>query len=566
MYIRNYHRRVNAVFLIFFLLLVFCAFRLVFIHFFRGNYLASLARKQHNLFIELEPRRGAIYDTNLRPQAFNVAVDSVYAAPNEIPEKDKDKIAGQLAPILNTEYAKLKDKLSRKKSFIWLARKISPQQANAIKELKIKGIGFIKESKRSYPNGYLLSHVIGFAGIDNLGLDGIELRLNNYLKGEPGWALFLRDARQKKLDIWEKMVSPRDGFDVILTIDDVIQYIAERELDKAFKATHAKGASIVVMNPHTGEILALANRPTFDLNEYPGAPKDYLRDRAITDMFEPGSVFKIVTASAAIEEGKVSEDEKVYCENGAYKIAGHILHDHQPHGTLTFTEVIEQSSNIGTCKIAQIVGAENIYRYEKKFGFGIKSGIDLPGEISGSVKEPRFWSKTSITAVPMGHEVGVTALQLANAVSAIANGGNLMRPYVVREIRDKFGEEIVSNEPVFVNKVMSLDSAARVRKMLIGVVEKGTGKLARIPQVTVAGKTGTAQKIEPNGTYSHDKFVATFIGFTPAEDPVLAIAVVIDEPRPYYFGGVVSAPVFKNVAMDALRYLKSREPLVILQN
>lgn len=566
MYIRNYHRRFNAVFLIFLILFLFCVARLCFIQFFRSDYLASLAKKQHNLFIELEPRRGKIFDANFHPLAFNVAADSLYGSPNEIPEKDKPGLIDKLAGILELDYAYLRDKLSRKKSFVWLARKITPEQTQAIRALKIKGLDFIKESKRSYPNSYLLSHIVGFAGLDNAGLDGIELNYDRYLKGEPGWALFLRDARQKKLDILEKMILPKDGFNVVLTIDDVIQFIAERELDKVYKAAHAKGASIVIMNPHTGAILAMANRPTFDLNEYRQAQKESMRNRAIADMFEPGSVFKIVIASAVIEEGKVSEEQKFFCENGSYKIAGHILHDHTSHGVLSFREVIEQSSNIGTCKIAQILGQDSLYKYVKKFGFGDKSGIDLLGEISGSIKNPSFWSKTSITAVPMGQEVGVTALQLTAAISAIANGGNLMKPYIVKEIKDKMNVQIKAFSPVLIRKVISLDTSSRVRKILIGVVEEGTGKLAKIHGVSIAGKTGTAQKLDPGGAYSHDKFIASFIGFTPAEDPLIAMAVIVDEPHPYYFGGVVSAPVFKNVAGDVLRYLKTKEPIVFSEN
>ncbi len=282
MYIRNYYRRFGAVSLLFVLFFLFCAARLIFIQFFRSNYLANIANKQHNLYVELEPRRGTIYDSNFRPQAFNIAVDSVYASPNEISDKDKEIIIRKLSFALQLDHAYLKDRLSRKKSFIWLARKITPQQADAVKALNIKGIGMVKESKRCYPNGYLASHILGFAGLDNAGLDGLEMYYDKYLKGEPGWALFLRDARQKKLDLWDRMVLPKDGYDLILTIDEVIQYIAERELDKAFKSNHAKGASIVVMDPHTGAILALANRPSFDLNEYRDATKEIMRDRAIT--------------------------------------------------------------------------------------------------------------------------------------------------------------------------------------------------------------------------------------------------------------------------------------------
>lgn len=561
MYIVNYHRRINAVFLLFFAFLAFCIARLLFIQFFRASYLKGIAKKQYNLFVELEPRRGTIYDTNLKPQAVNISIDSVYAVPNEIPDKDKEIIARQLLPILGIDYAYLKDKLYRQKAFIWLARKITAQQSQAIKNLHIKGLGFLKETKRCYPNGYLASHIVGFAGLDNTGLEGIELLYDKILKGESGFAFFLRDARQKQLDLSEKIVLPKDGYDLILTIDEVIQYIAERELDKVYRAYHAKNASLIVMDPHTGAILALAKRPTFDLNEYAKVTKGQIHNSAICDLFEPGSVFKIVTASAALEEKKVVEEDKFFCENGSYRVASHILHDHQPHGWLTFKQVIEESSNIGTTKVAQILGPDTLYRYVRLFGFGTKLGIDLPGEISGSIKEPRFWSKVSIGAVPIGQEVGVTALQLVAAISVIANGGQLMQPYLVKEIRDKHGETIKSVSPLLIRKVISLDTAARMKKILTGVIEEGTGRLAKVPGFIVAGKTGTAQKLEPNGAYSHDKFIASFIGFAPTEDPAIAVVVTVDEPRPYYFGGVVAAPVFKNVVSDTLKYLKTNPSL-----
>ena len=558
MYISNYRPRSKAVFLLFLVFLIFCIARLFFIQFFRSAYLAGIANKQHNLFVELEPLRGIIYDTNLKPQTINIPVDSLFASANAIQDKDKEALIRQLPHILNINQAYLRDRLYRKKSFIWLARKITPEQSQAIKRLNIKGLGFLRESKRSYPNSYLASHIIGFAGLDNTGLEGTEIYYDKYLKGETGWALFLRDARQKNLGpLEEKMVLPKDGYDVVLTIDEAIQYIAERELDKVFKTYHARGASIIIMDPHTGAILALANRPTYDLNEHSKVNKDQIRNRAICDLFEPGSVFKIVTLSAALEEKKVDEEDKFFCENGSYRVSSHTLHDHQPHGWLTFRQVIEESSNIGTTKVAQVLGPDIISRYIKLFGFGSKSNIDLPGEITGITKEPRQWSKISIAAIPIGQEVGVTTLQLVSAVSVIANGGQLMKPYIVSETRDKQGETIKKFSPVMIRKVISLDTAARVKKILTGVVEEGTGKLAKVPGFTAAGKTGTAQKLEPNGTYSHNKFVASFIGFAPAEDPVIAIAVTVDEPHPYYFGGVVAAPVFKNVASDSIRYLRT---------
>lgn len=561
MYTSNYRRKAEAVFLFFLSFLILCIGRLLYIQFFNSSYLADIARKQHNFFVELEPLRGVIYDGNLKPQTLNLPADSLYASPISIKEGDKEAIIAQLSGILNISQENLREKLGRKKHFVWLARKVTPEQSAAIKKLKIKGLGFLRESKRSYPNSYLASQIIGFAGLDNTGLEGIELFLDKYLRGQPGWAVFLRDARQKKLDVWEKMVLPKDGYDIVLTIDQVVQYIAERELDKAFKAFHARGASIIVMDPHTGKILAMASRPTYDLNEHGDVSKDAKRNRAICDLFEPGSVFKIVTASAALEEKRVSEEDRFFCENGSYRVANHILHDHEARGWLTFREVIEESSNIGTVKIAQQLGPDIVYKYVRLFGFGSKSGIDFPGEISGMIKEPKYWSKTSIGAVPIGQEVGVTALQLASAMSVIANGGQLMKPYIIDEVRDKQGEVIAKSRPKLIRKVLSLDTSLRMTKMLTGVVEEGTGKMAQVPGFTSAGKTGTAQKLDPNGAYSHNKFVGTFVGFAPTEDPLVTIVVSLDEPHPAYYGGVVAAPVFKNVAGDVLRYLKTKQAL-----
>jgi cell division protein FtsI/penicillin-binding protein 2 len=560
-YISNYRRKCEAVFLFFLLFLIACALRLIYIQVFRSSYLVGIAKKQHDFFTEIEPFRGIIYDCNLKPQTLNLPADSLYAAPNMMSNNDKEKAVIQLSAILNLSQNYLRDRLYRKKAFIWLKRKISPEETAAVKKLKFKHLGFIRESKRSYPNAYLASQVIGFAGLDNTGLEGIEFYLDQYLKGTLGWGIFLRDARQSKLDVYEKISLPKDGMDVILTIDQVVQYIAERELDKAFKVYHAKGASIIVMDPYTGKILALANRPTYDLNEYKDASKNQRRNRAICDLFEPGSVFKIVTAAAALEEKRLNEEDKIFCENGAYRVANHTLHDHVPHGWLTFREVIEKSSNIGTTKVAQVIGPDTVYKYIRLFGFGSKLGIDLPGEISGMIKEPRFWSKTSIGAIPIGHEVGVTALQLASALSVIANGGKLMKPYIIEEICDRQGEVVRKTVPALIRQVISADTAARISKMLTGVVEEGTGKMAQVKGITSAGKTGTAQKLEPGGGYSHNKFIASFIGFAPVEEPAVTIVVFIDEPKPYYFGGVVAAPVFRNVAADVVRYLKTKQVL-----
>jgi cell division protein FtsI (penicillin-binding protein 3) len=528
--------------------------RLSLIQIFNARYLKNLARKQHSLYVELEPRRGTIYDRRLRPQTINISAQSLFACPEAI--SNKEKVIKKIQPILNLDYDYLRDRLYREKSFVWLGRKLQADIVKQIKALNIKGLGFVKEARRAYPNRYLGSHIIGFAGLDNVGLEGLELAYDFYLRGSAGWGIFVRDGRQRKLDLPTKLVLPHDGHNVILTVDEAIQYIAERELDKVYKAFKAKGASIVVMDPSTGEILALANRPTFDPNNILASQKDNWRNRAICDLFEPGSVFKIVTAAAALQEGKVKEADKFFCENGAYRIVNHILHDHRPHGWLTFSQVIEQSSNIGTTKVAQILGKDLLWKYIKLFGFGSPTGVDLPGEIAGMVRPAGLWSRISIGAVPIGQEVGVTALQLACAISVIANGGLRLRPYIVKQIRDNQGEVIKEFKPVVINRVISASTAARVKEILVKAVENGTARLAKIKNCRVAGKTGTAQKIDSTGRYSHHKFVASFIGFAPADAPRIAICVVVDEPHPYYFGGVVCAPVFKNVARDVLRYLE----------
>lgn len=545
------HRRFRTIIIVFFLFFILCLSRLLFIQLFKSQYLSNIANQQHNLYVELEPTRGTIYDSNLKPLALNIPCDSLYAVSRQI--KDKEKVIRKLQEILGLDYKYLENRLYRNKAFVWIYRKMSKEQADKIKKLKVDGLGFVNESKRCYPNKNLISQPMGFAGLDNVGLEGLELYYNDYLKGASGWAQVLRDARQNKL-LWKKMILPKDGYEVILTIDEFIQFIAEKELDRAYKTFHASGASIIVMSPHTGEILAMASRPSYDPNEPQETNLSARRNRAVCDMFEPGSVFKIVAASAALEEGRFNELDRFFCENGSYRVANHILHDHQPHGWLTFKEVIAESSNIGTTKIAQSLGPDTIYNYAKKFGFGSMSGIDLPGEIPGILKEPRLWSKTSIGAVPIGQEVGVTALQLACAISAIANGGVLMKPFIVKAIRYRRGEVIKEFAPEEVRRVISEDTAKRVKNILVSATEEGTGKLARVSDFKVAGKTGTAQKVE-NGVYSHRKYVASFIGFAPSDKPLVAIVVIVDEPRPYYFGGVVAAPVFKRIAQETVRYL-----------
>jgi cell division protein FtsI/penicillin-binding protein 2 len=435
-------------------------------------------------------------------------------------------------------------------------RKVPFELSEKIRHAKIKGIGLIRDSKRYYPNQSLAAHLIGFAGMDNKGLEGLELMFDKYLRGEPGYSQILRDAKQRELLIEKSFLPPKDGFNLVLTIDETIQYISERALDKAFAKSNAIAATVIVVNPKTGEILALVNRPTYDLTNVDKFPTENRMNRAISLVYEPGSVFKIVAASAALEEGVFKETDKIFCENGSYSVGGHILHDHHGHGTLTFSEVMEQSSNIGVTKIAQKMGPATWYKYAKRFRFGDKTGIDLLGEVDGWVKKPSVWSKTSISALPIGQEVTVTPIQLVAAIAAIANDGVYMKPHIVKYVKDNNDELIESVKSQAVSQVISPETAKRLQAILKGVVERGTAKKAQIAGISVAGKTGTAQKVE-NGRYSKDSFFASFIGFAPVENAQLAVIVMFDDPHPDHFGGTVAAPVFRDIVVDSLKYMDS---------
>lgn len=562
MYNRAHKNRLNVIFSLFISLLTLLLIRIAYLQLALAHNFAQLAKKQQTEIIELQPKRGTIYDRNMHSLAVSLNLDSVYANAREI--KDKKKVAQLLSPILNVSESFLLERLNRDKGFIWLKRKLTPTDSARVKTLRIKGIEFVKEPKRFYPNDSLASHLIGYAGIDNKGLEGLELLYDEYLKGAPGYRATFRDAKRRAIASFEYEYYPSvDGFNLVLTIDEIIQHIAEREINRAMKDAHPIGACIIVMDPKTGDILALSNRPTYDINSFEKVSLEKKRNRVVTDMFEPGSTFKIVTAAAALENKAVNLNDKFFCENGAYKIAGHILHDHKPHGWLTFRQVIEKSSNIGTVKVAQVLGPSELYRYIRAFGFGELTDIDLPGEVPGFIRPTSQWSKLSISAIPMGQEITVTPIQLACAISTIANGGELVKPRIVKAVQDKQGETIKSFEPTAVRRVLSQEAAAVMTDILSGVVSDGTGKRAEVEGYKVAGKTGTSQKIEPNGTYSHSKFIASFIGFAPADDPKIAVVVMLDEPRPFYYGGVVAAPVFKRVTQDVLRYLEIKPQRLI---
>lgn len=552
-----FRARQVAILLFFLLALTLLLLRLLYLQVIRHNFYIKRADEQHTVSVEIPPKRGTIFDRNMRVLAVNLNTDSVFANARQV--KDKRQVSKILSSILNLDANFIFERLSRNKSFVWIERKISKQESSQIKRLKIDGIDTINESKRFYPDKSLACHLLGAVDIDNAGLEGLELYYNKYLKGESGWLISTQDARRKLLESYQnEFIPPKNGLDIVLTIDEVIQYIAEKELAKVYEKYNAKAASIIVMNPRNGDVLALASLPNFDLNDLAKRPVESIRNRAINDFFEPGSSFKIVTASAALEENVVGLNDKFYCENGAYKVGRRILHDHTPHGIMTFREIIEKSSNIGTVKVASLFGAEKMYKYIKAFGFFDRTGIDLPGEVVGMNRPVSKWSGVSMLAIPMGQEVTTTAVQLACAISVISNNGLLVKPRIVRQIIDENNQVAKDFPPKVLRRVISAETASKMRSILMGVVESGTGKKAKVEEYNVGGKTGTAQKVEPGGTYSHERFIASFIGFAPAGKPILSIVVCVDEPRPVYYGGDVAAPVFKNVADESLKYLNAK--------
>jgi len=517
--------------------------------------LSRLASDQYKTFSRLLPRRGMIYDRNLRELAVSINLDSVFIDPALV--EDRQSAANKLSEVLEEDPDNILKKLNNDKRFAWLARRIDARAANDIKRLSIKGIGFIKEPKRVYPNDTLASHVLGFVGLDDEGLEGIELLYDGYLTGTVGWIYSIRDAKKREVHGYEyREIPPADGNDVVLTIDSVVQSFAENALDSTFKKYNAKGGMIVVMDPYTGDILALANRPTFDPNKIGDSSVEARRNRVICDFFEPGSSFKIVTATAVIEEDVIGMDDEIYCENGEFKWSKHTYHDHKPHEWLKFKDIIKHSSNIGTMKSALKVGDKRLYRYIKRFGFGKKTDIDLPGEVEGIIRPTNKWSKLSLCSISMGQEVTVTAIQLACALSSVANGGFYVKPRIIAKVQDKTGYVIKKFEPRKLHRVMSVEASGKVRGILRGVVEEGTGTRAEVKGYSPAGKTGTAQKVEEDGRYSHRKFMSSFIGFLPYDDPKFVVVVLMDEPRPQYYGGTVCAPVFKKVAEQLMRYYK----------
>lgn len=521
---------------------------------FNHKILYQRALKQYLKSENLDVKRGIIYDRKGRELAMNLDLDSFNCNPSES-TVNEEKIK-MLSQIINKSPEVIMAKFSKEKKFVWIERKLEPEKAEMIKSLNIKGCSFSSEAKRFYPKEQLASHIIGFVGIDNQPLGGIELEYDKYLKATGGKVIYERDASGRILSpgIEREVV----GNSIVLTIDEALQYIAEKELDKAVDYWRASAGSIIIMDPFTGEILALANSPTFDPNYGNLVSDDIKRNRAITDIYEPGSTFKLVVATGALEEKIVKPDTLFDVSSGSITVGGKTIRDVHKYGVLTFKEVIQKSSNVGSIMVGMKLGKERIYRYAKLLGFGEETGIDLPGEVSGWIRPPEKWSSTSIGAVPIGQEVAVTPLQMLRAYSAIANGGYLVKPHVVSRVISPKGEILFSYQDVMKNRrVISEKTSYILKEILKSVTEEGgTGKSASIFGNAVAGKTGTAQMIDPiTKRYSKEKYVSSFVGFVPADDPRLAMIVVIYEPKGEIYGGVVAAPVFKEVAEQALSYL-----------
>jgi cell division protein FtsI (penicillin-binding protein 3) len=538
-------------------------FRLVSLQVLQAAELTAKADRQHQKTVSLEGARGTVVDRHGKVLAMNMEVPSVFGIPTAL--ESPAKTARSLSPVLHVRTDELEKKLRQDRSFVWLARKLDPEQGHRLEHMPMEGIGLVMEGRRFYPKGPLLAHVLGFAGMDGEGLEGIERRYESQLHGEKRVVILQRDAMGRTVfPKGQAEQVPAAGHSLVITIDEVIQYIAEKELEEAVTKARAKSGTVIVLDPQTGAVLALAISPRFDPNAVASLTADRWRNRALTDAYEPGSTMKALVAAAALEEKVMKPSTMLYGENGRMTIANTVIHDHEKLGWMTFAQVIQKSSNIGAAKTGMALGDQRLYRYLQAFGFGQKTEIDLPGEAGGLVKHPKEWGRRSLASISMGQEIGVTPIQMVSAVAALANGGVLMKPYVVSEVRDAQGKSLRQFIPQVKRRVVSPETARTVTSILEGVVTDGTGAKAAIPGFRVAGKTGTAQKIDPRtGAYSSTLFVGSFVGFVPADNPRLAMIVVIDEPQGESWGGTVAAPVFRRVGEQVLNYLgvSSDEPV-----
>jgi cell division protein FtsI (penicillin-binding protein 3) len=556
--------------------------RLTYLQLLRHHEYQARAQRQQLRIRETTPRRGSIFDRNGRELAVSVLEDYCFADRAEV--SDPAMVSRLLSQVLGVPPQSIQEKLADPHPFPKIARKLTPEVAERIEALNLRGIYVQKEPVRVYPGRTLASHVLGYVDPDERGLGGIEYALDKQIRGKPGHVLVTKDARRRGVDRNESAALP--GMSVTLTIDENIQYIAEKELAAAMEKTHAKSGSVVVEDPSTGEILAMANWPTFDANDASSVPDDARMNRAIAAAYEPGSTFKVITMASAIENGVTRPEDSFDCQMGSINVFGRIIHDWHPFGVLTVAEILAHSSDVGSIKVALKDGPARLYQTARDFGIGEPTEVDLPGENRGLFRPLQNWSANSIGSIAIGQEVSVTPLRIATVVGAIANGGALYRPHVIRETGGKLPvgvQEVkyssnssndsrsgspssgsASNDSYEVRRALSASTAATIREMMEGVVLEGTGKPARLAGFTDGGKSGTAQKIDPaTGRYSPNQYVASFVGFAPVNEPAVAIAVVLDSPIGAHHGGDVGGPVFKAVAEQVLDYLNVPEDVPV---
>src|SRR5215472_4978128 len=537
--------------------------RLIYLQAIKHEEYAGLAAEKHVYKQIIHAERGMILDANNEVLAHNIPVETVVADATHL--TDLQATVGLLNNELSIASDELAEKLNSGRRYIVIKREVPAARADALREKlragNLRGIYFEHDATRIYPNGSMLCHVIGFTDFDHNGIQGVEASMEEYLHGQDGYRFIEHNrAGQEIVPYRGQERAPQDGYQVHLTVDLGLQSIVEEEIDAAMTEYSPQKATIILMRPQTGEILAMANRPDFDLNLRSKGKPEEMKNRAIIDMMEPGSTFKIVAAAAALNERKVRPDSSIFCENGLWNFGGAALHDHRAFSNLSVREILIKSSNIGAAKLALSVGDQKFYEYIRRFGFGERTGIELPGEINGLIRPPQSWSKISITRIPMGHEVGVTPLQMTVAMAAIANGGKLITPRIIKSVTTSDGKTISSLSPVVLRQVVSAETAREIGDALRGVVsDRGTAAAAAVPGFTIAGKTGTAQKVDPKGGYERGKYVVSFIGYLPAEHPEFVGLVVLDDAHTskpeLNYGGLIAGPIFSQVAEKAAQYL-----------
>lgn len=506
---------------------------------------------------KLHVGRGRIFDRNGDIMALDVVMKNVAVDPQEMRRKGNPLFsARQLARLLEIDPAIVFARVAQTNQYGMVKTFVPEEVTRDIQRMGLPGVLLDDVSVRTYPRGALMSHVVGFANVEGIGSAGIEQRLDRYLRGIQGWRISQKDGHRREVYTRRELdIDPRSGGDVHLTLDQNLQYFVEKALDDAMATNGAKAAWAVVQHVRTGEILAMASRPTYDLNQFNEATEESRRNRNIGMVFEPGSIFKVIVYAAALNEGLLEPGEIIDCENGLWHYAGKPLSDYHPYGRLTAENALRKSSNIAAAKIALRLGDQKLYDYMRAFGIGLPTGISLPGEEVGLLAEPRRWTKLSITRIPMGHEVAVTSMQMLNALSTIANGGARMRPLVIRRVTTSAGKTLIAPQPEEIGRAIRPETARMMAKLLTGVTIDGTGTKAKVDGYHVAGKTGTAEKLV-NGRYDPKSNLSSFIGFLPAEEPEISILVSFDEPQgPKPTGGKIAAPVFRAIAEQAVRYL-----------